>query len=64
MVQYFYCFFKIATLYFSFRSVSILKNYRLINPYGPVWSNLAIGIGKIHIGRPLMDRAVKSINRD
>ncbi len=40
-------FLKIAKLYFSFRSVSILKNYRLINRYRPVWSNLAIGIGKI-----------------
>ncbi len=40
-------FLKIAKLYFSFRSVFILKNYRLINRYRPVWSNLAIGIGKI-----------------
>ncbi len=40
-------FLKIAKLYFSFRSVSILKTYRLINRYRPVFSNLAIGIGKI-----------------
>ncbi len=36
-------FLKIAKLYFSIH----FKNYRLINRYRPVWSNLAIGIGKI-----------------
>ncbi len=47
MVQYCYC------LYFSNSKDLVLfqypfKNYRLINRYRPVWSNLAIGIRKIH----------------
>ncbi len=47
MVQYCYC------LYFLNSKALVLfqypfKNYRLINRYRPVWSNLAIGIGKIH----------------
>ncbi len=47
MVQYCYCLFFLnskALVLFQYP----FKNYRLINRYRPVWSNLAIGIGKIH----------------
>ncbi len=46
-VQYCYCLYFLnskALVLFQYP----LKNYRLINRYWPVWSNLAIGIGKIH----------------
>ncbi len=38
--------FSTVTAFFSF--CIHFKNYRLINRYRPVWSKLAIGIGKIH----------------
>ncbi len=47
MVQYCYCLNFLnskALVLFQYQ----FKNYRLINRYWPVWSNLAIGIGKIH----------------
>ncbi len=51
MVQY--CFFFIYFFFYKYFYFKLFfsihfKNYQLINPYRPVWSNLAIVISKIH----------------
>ncbi len=37
-----------VTAFFFNSEALVFFQYQLINPYRPVWSNLAIGIGKIH----------------
>ncbi len=47
MVEYCYCLYLLNNKALVFIQYPF-KNYWLINRYRPVWSNLAIGIGKIH----------------